>query len=393
MESQKLSQQLLKQCLYVSKSEFIEQINLKCSRCISALKDYITLNQKDKYITINSEISLNDDLIHSQYIFKTLSKLSSYGQLTNLQYQVFSKRLFHQTIKKDANYIHQNKSQKQTSKNIFIIFLMKLWKKIKILLSKKKNLINIYKQSKINWIQNYLKTKKFCSSCKQNIYAVLKHFKQQIYQSECACSINCFIKYDQQKNEILIPYDAILLNELLNKVQIQPFYQHASTEEDAQEELLICIGLLIKDKLITLYREYKSQQFIKYTFYQQIGDIFSKRLENCNKMKECYSSKLQELEQYLMQEDEQKDKQRQKRKQKRKKRKEQQLSSDGSVKTNYQQESSRRSIKFYQNILVGKEAYQFIHKLEMNQSSYKKISIRNKQQKKIIKRINKIMLV
>ncbi|CAD8093011.1 unnamed protein product [Paramecium sonneborni] len=336
MESLKLSKSEVKECLRISKSEFIEQINLDCSGCISALKDYITFNRKDKYININSEISLNDDLINSQKISKILAKLQSYGEQTQ--------SIISSIFKKSAPLNNKKRCQLHSLKQIPEINIQEHVHYIcNEIVEENENCIIQEKEFDYH-LQNYLKTKKFCPSCKENIQAAFKHFKLQIPQPDCACSIICFIKYDHLKNEIIIPYDAILLNALLNKAQIQPFYQHASTKEDAQEELLICVGLLIKDKLTYLFREHQSKQFIKYTFYQQIGDIFSKRLENCNKLKEGYQSKLEELEQYLMKEDEQKDKQRKKRQLKRKKRKEQQLSSDGSVRTNYLQESSRLSI-------------------------------------------------
>ncbi|CAD8162708.1 unnamed protein product [Paramecium octaurelia] len=336
MESYKLSKQEIRECLQISKSEFLEQIHLECSGCISALKDFITLNRKDKYITINQEIAINEDVINSQKISKTLAQLESYGELIKSTISSIFKKTTPQNNKKRCQ-LHSLKQVPEINIQEHVHYICN------DIVEQNENCI-IQDREFDYHLQNYLKTKKFCPSCKENIQAALKHFKLQIPQPDCACSIICFIKYDHQKCEIQIPYDAILLNALLNKAQIQPFYQHASTKEDAQEELLICFGLLIKEKLTTLYRERQTMEIIKYTFYQQIGQIFKQRLENYHKMKGEYQSQLEELEQFLKNEDEQKNKQRMKRQLKKKKRKEQQLSSDGSVRTNYMQESSRRSI-------------------------------------------------
>ncbi|CAD8176193.1 unnamed protein product [Paramecium pentaurelia] len=334
MESQKLSITEMKECVQISKSEFLEQINLECSGCISALKDYITQNKKDQFINIDQEIKLNDDLINSQRIFKTLAKLQNYGE--SIKYIIQS------IFKKSTSQNNKKRCQLHSLKQIIEINIQEHIHYIcNEIVQQNENFIIQDKEFDYH-LQNYLKIKKFCSSCKDNIQATLKHFKLQVPQFKCSCSIICFIKYDHSRGEIQIPYDAILLNALLNKAQIQPFYQHASTKEDAQEELLICIGLLIKDKLSSLYRERQTQEIIKYIFYQQIGEIFKRRLENYSKMKDQYKSQLEELEQYLKKKDEQKDKQRKKRQLKKKKKL--QLSSDGSVRTNYLQESSQRLI-------------------------------------------------
>ncbi|CAD8171626.1 unnamed protein product [Paramecium octaurelia] len=336
MESRKLSNTEMKECLQISKSEFLEQINLECSGCISALKDFITQKRKDQFISIDQDIKLNDDLINSQRIFKTFAKLQSFGESIKTIISSIFKKSAPQNNKKRCQ-LHSLKQNTEINIQEHVHYICNE------IVDQNENCI-IQDREFDYHLQNYLKTKKFCPSCKENIQATLKHFKLQVPQPDCACSIICFIKYDHLKCEIHIPYDPILLNALLNKAQIQPFYQHASTKEDAQEELLICIGLLIKDRLSSLYRERQTQEIIKYIFYQQIGEIFKRRLENYSKIKGEQKSQLEELEQYLKKVDEQKDKQKKKRQLKKKKRKEQQLCTDGSILTNYLQESSRRSI-------------------------------------------------
>ena len=61
--------------------------------------------------------------------------------------------------------------------------------------------------------------------------------------------------------------------EFLSKAEVDIGMQakHASTREAAQEELLICLGVTLKDKLQTLWRYKKSEEMIKLLFLKVVS--------------------------------------------------------------------------------------------------------------------------
>ena len=61
--------------------------------------------------------------------------------------------------------------------------------------------------------------------------------------------------------------------EFLSKAEVDIGTQakHASTREAAQEELLICLGVTLKDKLQSLWRYKKSEEMIKLLFLKVVS--------------------------------------------------------------------------------------------------------------------------
>ena len=61
--------------------------------------------------------------------------------------------------------------------------------------------------------------------------------------------------------------------EFLSKAEVDIGMQakHASTREAAQEELLICLGVTLKDKLQSLWRYKKSEEMIKLLFLKVVS--------------------------------------------------------------------------------------------------------------------------
>ena len=63
------------------------------------------------------------------------------------------------------------------------------------------------------------------------------------------------------------------MTEFLSKAEIELCLQakHASTKEAAQEELIICIGMTLKDKFQNLWRYKKSEETTKLMFFKLVA--------------------------------------------------------------------------------------------------------------------------
>jgi len=97
-----------------------------------------------------------------------------------------------------------------------------------------------------------------------------------------SCNLMSYIRFCPERRKIIIPLEMEAFTEFLSKAEIDIGMQakHASTREAAQEELLICLGTTLKDKLQSLWRYKKSEEMIKLLFLKVAANCFLDNVGN-----------------------------------------------------------------------------------------------------------------
>jgi len=118
-------------------------------------------------------------------------------------------------------------------------------------------------QYQLNQHQHILQQQKFefCNDKDgDNLDANGHYDESQVEESHSASgsggNLISYIRFCPERRKIIIPLEMEAFTEFLSKAEIDIGMQakHASTREAAQEELLICLGVTLKDKLQSLWR-------------------------------------------------------------------------------------------------------------------------------------------
>lgn len=73
----------------------------------------------------------------------------------------------------------------------------------------------------------------------------------------------------------------MLIKTLIHKSLVMlPFHQHATTPEDAQEELLIFFGQYLKERISNFWKASQSYQLIRLIFLQKVGELILRKLKD-----------------------------------------------------------------------------------------------------------------
>eukprot|EP01016_Furgasonia_blochmanni_P001540 TRINITY_DN1059_c0_g2_i4.p1 TRINITY_DN1059_c0_g2~~TRINITY_DN1059_c0_g2_i4.p1 ORF type:complete len:796 (-),score=170.43 TRINITY_DN1059_c0_g2_i4:456-2843(-) len=105
-------------------------------------------------------------------------------------------------------------------------------------------------------------------ACYENIVRPHEHTCDDFETSSNAGDLISTIRFCPERRKIILPLQMEAFTEFLNKAEIDLCLQskHASTREAAQEELLICLGITLKDKLQSLWRDRKSEEMTRILF-------------------------------------------------------------------------------------------------------------------------------
>ena len=74
------------------------------------------------------------------------------------------------------------------------------------------------------------------------------------------------VKFCRKSNRLCIPFKPDTFTEFLKKAEIdlRQKANHTNTTQSAQEELMTCLGLILKDRLQKLWREKKIEELVYY---------------------------------------------------------------------------------------------------------------------------------
>ncbi|OAD58930.1 Gametogenetin-binding protein 2-like [Eufriesea mexicana] len=175
-------------------------------------------------------------------------------------------------------------------------------------------------------LDTYLQKHRFCGECRTKVllaFSLLTTEPEPEKEKDYVASLYDGIKRCIRGRHIHIPVDDMFMDKLMERIQpeLMGRERHAKTLEIAQEEVLICLGMCITERLHRIYRRLKEEETVCKVLAAVAVDALSRNFQMAVEVKQGVSQ-LELLYEELTKEEIAKQQRREKLRLKRKKKKE-----------------------------------------------------------------------
>ncbi|KAL4475546.1 hypothetical protein ABPG72_009235 [Tetrahymena utriculariae] len=207
-----------------------------------------------------------------------------------------------------------------------------------------------------------------------------------------------FIKYCHKTRKISIPMQVDFIQEIMSKAQVDTsLVKHANTTEAAQDELLICLGQTLKDRLQNVWKNKKSEEIVRQLFLNICYKIFMTQLQGQIQITMERNGCKNSLEEYLEEDEKTKEakklknqKKKQKQKLKKQEKKQEELKKQMEEELKKKQEEEVKQKQKQETKLLKKKQEELQQQLKQIEEEQKKLKQQEQKKKKKNKKGNEI---
>ncbi|KAL4430492.1 hypothetical protein ABPG74_005417 [Tetrahymena malaccensis] len=208
-----------------------------------------------------------------------------------------------------------------------------------------------------------------------------------------------YIKYCHKTRKISIPMQVDFIQEIMSKAQVDTsLVKHANTTEAAQDELLICLGQTLKDRLQNVWKNKKSEEIVRQLFLNICYKIFMTQLQGQIQIAMERNGCKNSLEEYLEEDEKTKEakklknqKKKQKQKLKKQEKKQEELKKQMEEEQKKKQEEELKQKQKQEAKLLKKKQEELQQQLKQIEEEQKKLKQQEQKKKKKNKRGNQGM--